>query len=156
MMAPDLLRLVASHWASGVAVVTSTAEGHPVGMTMSSVTSLSLDPPQFLACFDHRAKTLAAIRESGSFCINYLSEDQQHIAVEFSSRSLDRFVKVTYKMHETGAPVLDGVIAWVECQLHAIHDGGDHAIVVGNAVGGATPGGIPLVYFKGGYRRIAL
>ena len=130
-------------------------EGNPTGMTMSAVTSLSLDPPQFLVCMDHRAATLAAIRHSKHFCINYLSEEQEHLSNLFAQRAhVDKFAGVGYHSGEMGDPVLDGSIAHVECELAAIQDGGDHGIVIGNAMHGEAPGGRPLGYFHGAYRRL--
>ena len=155
MLLPDQFRQIASHWLSGVAVVTSIdAEGKPVGMTMSAVTSLSLDPPQFLICVDNRAKTLAAISSSRSFCINYLRENQEPIAVAFARSGENKFAAFPHRLGRAGAPVLEGVVAFVECSLEAIHPGGDHAIIVGNAMHGETFGGDPLGYHRGNYRRL--
>jgi flavin reductase (DIM6/NTAB) family NADH-FMN oxidoreductase RutF len=123
-------------------------------MTMSAVTSLSLDPPQFLVCIDHRARTLAAIQASGHFCINYLNEDQELIAAVFARPSDNRFAAVPYHVGEGGAPVLEGVIAYVECKVHAVHAGGDHCIVIGDAIRGEAASGRPLGYFRGAYRRL--
>ena len=123
-------------------------------MTMSAVTSLSLEPPQFLICIDHRARTLGAIKNSGSFCINFLRDDQRDLAISFSRPSNDRFGTVAYQPGETGSPVLEGVIAHVECKLHAIHPGGDHWILIGDAVAGGFHGGAPLGYYHGAYRHV--
>jgi flavin reductase (DIM6/NTAB) family NADH-FMN oxidoreductase RutF len=155
-MQPDQFRQIAGQWLTGVAVVTSMeSPSGPCGMTMSAVTSLSLTPPQFLICIDQRARTMGAIRNSGSFCINYLRDDQRDLAVSFSRAGNDRFASLTYKTGETGSPILEGVIAYVECKLHTVHHGGDHWIVIGDAVGGGFSGGPPLAYFHGAYRRLA-
>lgn len=154
-MTPDLFKQIASHWLTGVSIVTSTAEdGELVGMTMSAVTSLSLDPPQFLACMDKHAKTLAAIHHSKAFCIHFLDEHQQDLSVHFARRGEDRFTGVPHHIGETGAPILEGVIALVECRLAEILPGGDHSIVIGDAVFGAVHGGHPLAYYHGGYRKV--
>jgi flavin reductase (DIM6/NTAB) family NADH-FMN oxidoreductase RutF len=151
---PEEFRKIAGSWLTGVAVVTTVdGAGKPHGMTMNAVTSLSLEPPQFLICIDRRARTLDAIRESACFCINYLNEDQEEIANVFARRGGDRFAKLEYETGETGAPVLKGTIAHVECRLRAVHPGGDHGIVVGNAVYGGAREGYPLVYFRGAYRK---
>lgn len=123
-------------------------------MTMSAVTSLSLEPPQFLACMDRRAKTLKAIEHSKVFCIHFLSEHQKELSNHFSRRGGDRFTGVAHRISDSGVPILDGVIAVVECKLASILDGGDHAIVIGDAVHGAVDGGRPLAYFHGGYHRV--
>ena len=84
-MQPEMFRKLAGHWLTGVSVVTTLdPNGVPVGMTMSAVTSLSLDPPQFLICVDNRARTLAAIVASGHFCINYLRQDQENLSTAFA------------------------------------------------------------------------
>ncbi len=86
-MESEKFRRIAGHWLTGVAVVTSMAKDeHPVGLTMSAVTSLSLDPAQFLICIDNRSETLPVIAESGNFCINYLRDDQEEIASSFAQR----------------------------------------------------------------------
>ena len=155
-MQPDQFRRIAGQWLTGVAVVTAMeSPTEPCGMTMSAVTSLSLEPPQFLICIDRRARTFAAIQASGVFCINYLREDQRDLAISFARPGTVRFGSVPYKPGQTGAPVLDGIIAYVECKLHAVHPGGDHWIVVGDALRGGFEGGLPLAYYHGNYRRIA-
>jgi flavin reductase (DIM6/NTAB) family NADH-FMN oxidoreductase RutF len=154
-MQPDQFRQIAGQWLTGIAVVTAMESStEPCGMTMNAVTSLSLDPPQFLLCLDRRARTMAAIQNSGSFCINYLREDQKAIAISFSRPGDNRFAALAYRAGETGSPVIEGVIAYVECRLHAIQPGGDHWIVIGDAVNGAVHGGRPLAYFSGAYRRM--
>jgi flavin reductase (DIM6/NTAB) family NADH-FMN oxidoreductase RutF len=155
VLSPDKFRQIASHWLSGVAVVTSVAaDGKLVGMTMSAVMSLSLEPPQFLICVDNRAKTLAAISASRSFCINYLREDQEQVAQAFARSGDNKFAALGHHAGETGAPILDGTVAFVECTLEAIHPGGDHSIVVGNAIHGVAHGGDPLGYHRGNYQRL--
>jgi flavin reductase (DIM6/NTAB) family NADH-FMN oxidoreductase RutF len=154
-MNSDLFRAIAGHWLTGVAVVTAIdPSGKPAGMTMSAVTSLSLVPPQFLICVDQRANTLAAIQSSGHFCINYLNEDQELIATAFARVSDNRFASAGYRLSESGLPVLDGVIAFVECKVHSVHPGGDHCIIIGDAIGGEAGSGRPLGYFRGAYRRL--
>jgi 3-hydroxy-9,10-secoandrosta-1,3,5(10)-triene-9,17-dione monooxygenase reductase component len=152
---PDLFKQIASHWLTGVAIVTATAaDGELCGMTMSAVTSLSLEPPQFLVCMDRRAKTLAAIEHSKAFCIHILSEHQKELSNHFAHRGGDRFTDIPHRISDAGVPILDDVIALVECRLSTILDGGDHAIVIGDAVHGHAEGGHPLAYFHGGYRNM--
>ncbi len=125
-------------------------------MTMSAVTSLSIDPPQFLVCIDQRARTLAAITSSRSFCIQYLNEHQHDLSVHFARPSDNRFDGIPYRLGHTGSPILHDVIAFVECRLAEIHRGGDHCIVIGDAIYGEALGGHPLGYFHGGYHRLGL
>lgn len=129
--------------------------GAPVGMTMSAVTSLSLDPPEFLVCMDRRTVTLKAIRASRVFCINVLSEDQMAISNLFAQpHTVDKFAGVKFRKGKLGAPVLAGTIAHVECQLVKITRGGDHGMVIGLAMHGSVPGGRPLGHFDREYRRL--
>jgi flavin reductase (DIM6/NTAB) family NADH-FMN oxidoreductase RutF len=152
---PDLFKQIASHWLTGVSIVTATAaDGELCGMTMSAVSSLSLEPPQFLACFDRRAKTLAAVQHSKHFAIHFLSEHQKELSNHFARRGADRFKDIPHRMSDSGVPILDDVIAVVECSLASVLDGGDHAIVIGDAIHGSVAGGHPLAYFHGGYRRV--
>ena len=154
-MQPEMFRKLAGHWLTGVSVVTTLDQnGQPVGMTMSAVTSLSLEPAQFLICVDNRAKTLAAISSSRSFCINYLREDQEAVAVAFARSGENKFASFPFHAGLGGAPVLEGTVAFVECTLEAIYPGGDHAIIVGNAVHGEAFGGDPLGYHRGNYQHV--
>jgi flavin reductase (DIM6/NTAB) family NADH-FMN oxidoreductase RutF len=154
-MQHEMFRKLAGHWLTGVSVVTTLdQDGKPVGMTMSAVTSLSLNPPQFLICVDNRARTLAAIVASGHFCINYLRQDQESLASAFARRGEDRFAALAHRIEHTGSPVIEGAIAFIECKVNGVHAGGDHTIIVGDAVNGDAPGGEPLAYFRGSYRRL--
>jgi flavin reductase (DIM6/NTAB) family NADH-FMN oxidoreductase RutF len=121
---------------------------------MSAVTSLSLAPPQFLICVDNQSESLPAIRESGVFAIHYLGSDQEQLAKDFAKKGGDKFASAPCRAGQTGAPILDGVIAFVECALHATYPGGDHTIIVGDVVHGQAPGGEPLGYHRGGFLRL--
>jgi 3-hydroxy-9,10-secoandrosta-1,3,5(10)-triene-9,17-dione monooxygenase reductase component len=103
---------------------------------------------------DRRAKTLAAIEHNKAFAIHFLAEHQKDLSNHFSRRGGDRFTGIPHRISDDGVPILDEVIAVVECRLANILDGGDHAIVIGDAIHGAVSGGHPLAYFHGGYRRI--
>jgi len=154
-MQPEKFRKLAGHWLTGVSVVTTKDQnGQPVGMTMSAVTSLSLAPPQFLICVDNRARTLAAIVASGHFCINYLRQDQENLASAFARRGEDRFAALAHRVENTGSPVLEGAIAFIECTVHAVHAGGDHTIIVGEVDASRVASGIPLLYYRGGYAQL--
>lgn len=146
---------IAGNWLTGVSVVTTLdSQGSPAGLTASAVTSLSLNPPQFLICIDNTAESLAAFKASGRFCINYLSAQQQDLSETFASPLPDRFAGVEWAPGTTGVPVIGGVIAYAECKVAAEYPGGDHTILVGDLVHGDTPGGEPLAYFRAGYRRL--
>lgn len=142
---------VAGRWASGCAVVTTvTPDGEMSGVTMSAVTSLSLDPMQFLICVDKRSRTLEALRESGRFVINMLAKGQRDVALRFASKVDDKFAATAYRMEE-GLPVLDGTLGHVRCEAVRILDGGDHEIVIGEVHAVTVSEGEPLVHYRGGF-----
>ena len=147
------------HFATGVTVVTSIgADGAPVGTTANAVTSLSLDPPLILVCFDLGSLTLRAIRGHGAFVVNVLAAGQEHLSAGFARRGLAAAWDGVRHWHgPTGSPRLDGVLAVLECTVEHRMPGGDHEIVIGrvrHAETSATPAA-PLVFFRGGYASLA-
>ncbi|HWW49376.1 MAG TPA: flavin reductase family protein [Xanthobacteraceae bacterium] len=150
------LRAFAGHFATGVAVVTtSDASGACYGLTMNAVTSLSLDPPLLLICLAHSSSTLKALRQSGYFCLHFLSSEQQAISDLFSKKTDDKFSTLTFTRGDFGSPVLSGVIAASECEVTSTYPGGDHTIVIGAVKTVAAPGGTPLLYHRGRYTQLA-
>lgn len=148
-------RQVLGHFCTGVTVLTALDDGGPVGFTAQSFTSVSLDPPLVSVCPARRSISWPRMAASGAFCANVLAEDQEAVGRAFAAPGEDRFAGVGWKPSPvTGSPVLDGALAWVDCRLHAEHDGGDHLIAVAKvvdlAVGG---GGAPLLFYRGGYGR---
>jgi flavin reductase (DIM6/NTAB) family NADH-FMN oxidoreductase RutF len=156
-MEPAEFRRVLGHLATGVTVVTARAPAGPLrGLTATAVASLSLDPPLVLACVDHASDTHDAIRESEAFAISVLAEDGERLSRRFADAPVDeKFEGVAYRTEETGAPVLDAALAWVDCRLRHDYDGGDHTIFVGEVVAGDAVEGAPLLYFRGGYGRLS-
>jgi len=148
-------RQAMGHFASGVAVVTSIGDdGEPVGTTTSAVTSLSLDPPLVLVCFDRASLTLRAIRAHGAFVVNVLAAPQQHLSANFARRGLAAvWDGVRHRPGPTGSPRLDGVLAVLECTVENRLPGGDHEIVVGRVhdVEIGDDGAAPLLYWRGSY-----
>lgn len=148
-------RLMAS-FASGVTVVTSRdQDGNPRGFTASAFSSVSLEPRLCLVCVDNRSESLPVIQASGAFVVNILAESQQHISMLFASKAPDKFADVQHRGGEaTGAPILDGVLAYVECRVNDVLLGGDHTIIVGEIQGGEAHDGTPLLYFRGQYHKL--
>jgi flavin reductase (DIM6/NTAB) family NADH-FMN oxidoreductase RutF len=146
------------HFATGVTVVTSMGRhGEPVGTTASAVSSLSLDPPLVLVCFDRTSLTLAAIREHGAFGVNVLAAPQRHLSTNFARRGFAAvWDEVGHRPGLTGCPRLHGVLAAIECTVEYRLPGGDHEIIVGRVRGVETAeeGTEPLLYWRGGYARL--
>jgi flavin reductase (DIM6/NTAB) family NADH-FMN oxidoreductase RutF len=143
------------HFATGVTIVTSVdADGDPVGTTANAVTSLWLDPPLVIVCFDLGSITLQAIRGHGAFVVNVLAAPQQHLSRNFARRGLAAaWDGVQHRRGPTGSPRLEDVLAVLECTVEHALPGGDHEIIVGrvrHAETSATPSG-PLVFFRGTY-----
>ncbi|QNM81913.1 flavin reductase family protein [Sphingomonas sabuli] len=150
------LRDALGSFATGVTVVTCVdADGVPFGLTVNSFTSVSLDPPLLLVCIARQARCAAELAASPNFAVNVLQTGQQPDSIRFSTRDQDRFGTTTWATGETGAPLLTDSLAVFECERHAIHDGGDHDILVGQVVRASfDPNMDPLLYFRGSYRRL--
>jgi 3-hydroxy-9,10-secoandrosta-1,3,5(10)-triene-9,17-dione monooxygenase reductase component len=146
-------RQVMGHFCTGVTIVTAMDGDEPVGLTAQSFTSLSLDPPLVLFCPGVDSSTWPRIRNAGAFCFNILGETQEALCRTFAMKGADKFKGIGWTPSDvTGAPVLDDVIAWVDCTLEADHDGGDHRIVVGRVVDlSIEDEGPPLLFFRGGF-----
>lgn len=148
-------RDVLGTFATGVVVVTAD-DGEPVGMTVQSFASLSLRPPLVLFCPARTSRSWPRIRRAGAFCANVLAADQALLAATMASSGDDRFRDVVWTPGTTGAPRLAGALAYVEATVQAVHDGGDHDVVVGrvrSVARGTTTAG-PLLYHESGYARI--
>ena len=148
-------RRAVGHFATGVTVVTSVgADGEPVGTTANAVSSLSLDPPLILVCFDRNSLTLEAIRSHGAFVVNVLSAPQQELSANFARRGLAAaWDGVVHQPGPTGSPRLEGVLAALECTVEHSLPGGDHEIVIGRLRYAETSAdaGAPLLFWRGSY-----
>lgn len=154
----DDLRAVMRRWATGVTLVTAQHAGRPHGMTVSSFTSVSLDPPLVLVALERSSVTHRMVEQSEAFAVALLREAQIDLAERFAGRvpdTEDRFAGVAYRTAVTGAPIPDGCLATLDCRRRAAHPAGTHTIFVGEvlAVGG-DPGGRPLLYYDRHYRRL--
>jgi flavin reductase (DIM6/NTAB) family NADH-FMN oxidoreductase RutF/pimeloyl-ACP methyl ester carboxylesterase len=143
-------------FASGITIVTSRApDGTPIGLTANSFTSVSLDPPLLLVSIANTAGSAAALKEASHFAVNVLQTGQQLASNRFAGKGEDRFAATAWRTGETGMPLLDGSLGSFECKQHAIHDGGDHFLLVGEVVRAQfEPRRDPLLYFRGKYRRL--
>jgi len=146
----ERFRLALGNFATGVTIITSTDDGEPVGMSASSFTSVSLDPPLVSFCAALTSTTYPRISASERFCVNVLSEFQEDIARGFAQRDVERFANVPFNDSPLGSPVLSGVVAWIDCSIEAEHRAGDHLIVVGRVRALHVEfQRLPLLYFRG-------
>jgi flavin reductase (DIM6/NTAB) family NADH-FMN oxidoreductase RutF len=149
---PSQFRQLLGRFATGVTILTlATPEGGPLGMTANSLASVSLQPPLISVCVDREAEMHDVILEAPEFVVNVLASPQEALARRFSDKHEDRFDGVGYHLSPEGLILLDGVLAHIVCQHQATYPAGDHTIVLGRVVGGATSDGRPLLYYRGGY-----
>ncbi|WP_430784646.1 flavin reductase family protein [Actinoplanes sp. G11-F43] len=148
-------RRVLGGFASGVTVVTAVLDGEPVGMTCQSFFSLSLDPPLIVFSPARTSRTYPLIRRSGSFCVNILEAGQEELCRQFARSGTDKWRGVGWRPGVTGSPVLDGVLASIDCELERDLETGDHYLTIGRVVDlASTPGRRPLLFFNGAFERL--
>ena len=146
-------RQVLGQYPTGVCVVTSTgADGNLAGMVVGSFTSVSLDLPLVGFFPDRNSSSWPKVASSKRFCVNILSADQEDVCRKLSSKDPDKFASIAHQPSPLGSPIIDGVVAWIDCDLHSVSEAGDHFIVLG-AVRQLeiAEGGLPLLFFQGGY-----
>lgn len=150
-------RKVLGHFATGITVVTATLpDGKRFGFTVNAFSSLSLNPPLVLVCVGNGGEAGAAMDAATHFAVNFLSDQQENLSRQFSARVPDRYEGVAFKAGPTGAPLLDGCIGYLECRKTAAHVEGDHTIIIGEVLAAeAQDTGLPLLYFRSGYRKIS-
>ncbi len=142
------------HFASAVTVVTAKFEKTKAGITVTAFSSLSLEPPLVLICIDKRARIHDKLQVGGNFAVNILAEDQDVRSREVASSKGDPFEEVGHHEGATGAPLLQGALCAVECNIVDALPGGDHTIFVGQVEAAHVSEGKPLLYFRGGYGQI--
>ncbi len=152
---PKHFREVLGSFATGVVVVTTLGDGgRPVGLTVNSFNSVSLDPPLVLWSLALEAPSLAAFRAHDFFAINILAEDQEFLSKRFSTPAENKFSDVGFDPGATGVPLLRGTAAALECRTFARYPGGDHEIYVGEVKAVFDRGHPPLVFHRGVFRRL--
>ena len=155
----DAMRAARRRWAGGVAVVlTRDGEGYR-GATVGAFVVVSLDPPLVLFCLDREGRMASLVPEAGAFAVSILERRHEFFAERFAGRAPladSRLTGIPHTLAPGGLPVLTGALAWFECRVDAVHDGGDHVIVVGavEAVGLGVDTDDPLLYYEGRYRTI--
>jgi 3-hydroxy-9,10-secoandrosta-1,3,5(10)-triene-9,17-dione monooxygenase reductase component len=150
-------RDVLGRFASGVTVVTAISGGAPVGLTCQSFSSVSLNPPLVLFVPAKTSRAWPAIQRSGKFCVNFLAAEQSELSNQMASKGTDKFAGVSWSpAPATGSPLIDDTLGYVDCQIHQVHEAGDHHIVVGRVLDlglSEVDSGIewPLLFYRGQY-----
>jgi flavin reductase (DIM6/NTAB) family NADH-FMN oxidoreductase RutF len=148
---PSVFRRVLGHLPTGVTVITSEQVDGPVGMACNSVTSVSLEPPLISFCPARTSETWPALRAARRFCVNVMANHHEPAARAFAWKGINRFAGITHHPR-AGGPALDDAVAWLDCEIRAEHEAGDHLIVVAEVVGlEARTDAAPLVFFGGRY-----
>jgi flavin reductase (DIM6/NTAB) family NADH-FMN oxidoreductase RutF/DNA-binding IclR family transcriptional regulator len=154
---PRWFRQVLGQYPTGVCVTTATlADGSRAGFVVGSFTSVSLDPPLVAFFPDKGSTTWPRIESAGKFCVNILSAEQEDVCRRFASRVPDKFEGIECREAGSGSPIISGVVAWIDCDIEAVEEAGDHYIVLGRVreLNVENPQ-LPLLFFQGGYGRFA-
>ena len=146
-------REVLGHFATGITIVTASEDGEPVGFSCQSFAALSLDPPMVILAPAKSSTSWPRIAEAGAFAVNILAEHQEAICLNFAVSGGDKFDGVAWTTGTTGAPLIKGSLAIIECTLGAIYEGGDHELVTGHVVAMEVGSGSPLLFYRSGFGR---
>ena len=153
---PRTLRDALGEFATGIAVVTASgADGQPVGVTINSFASVSLEPPLVLWSLGLHSPSLAAFESCSHYAINILAAGQEDFSQRFAQSQGDKFAGIDLQLGAGGAPLLPGCCAWFECRNELRYPGGDHVILVGYVEGFERQGKAPLIFHGGRYRSLA-
>jgi flavin reductase (DIM6/NTAB) family NADH-FMN oxidoreductase RutF len=153
---PAEFRQLLGRFATGVTVLTALdTGGRPHGMTANSLSSISLEPPLVLVAIEKIAVMHGVIIVAPRFVVNVLAAGQEALSRRFARKEDDKFDGVGYTLTPDGIPLFEGTLAHIECERSAVHDAGDHTIVIGRVTGGVAREGRPLAYFRGGYTGLA-
>lgn len=157
---PARFREALGHYASGITVISSLAEGEPIGFTCQSFYSVSMDPPLVSFSVKSSSYSYPKIRQAGRFAVNMLSAEQAPLSNQFARQGVDKWQGIEWQASPLGNPLIPDTLHWLDCDIHAEHVAGDHLIVIGEVKAlqldqsVASPCG-PLLYFKGQYRQLA-
>jgi flavin reductase (DIM6/NTAB) family NADH-FMN oxidoreductase RutF len=153
---PLTFRRVLGHHPTGASVVTAMGlDGRPAGMVVGTFTSVSLDPPLVAFLPDKASTSWPRIREAGSFCANVLSAGQEAVSRQFARSGGNKFRGIDWTPAPSGAPIIAGAVAWVDCDIEQVFESGDHYIVIGRVRDLAVEStDVPLTFWQGRYTRI--
>ena len=142
-----------SRFTTGVTIVAGIEDGQPVGFTCQSFVSLSIEPPYIALAPARTSTSWPRIARAGTFCVNVLADMQEELCRGFAVSGGDKFDGVEWTPGVTGAPLIAGSLATVECTLGTIHEGGDHELVTGHVVDMEVGEGLPLIFYRSGFGR---
>ncbi len=150
-------REVLGQYPTGVCVITAAGDDSTrAGFVVGSFTSVSLDPPLVAFYPDRSSSSWPRIERVGRFCVNILSAEQEWVCRQFASKDGDRFQGIETRATGSGSPIIDGVVAWIDCEIADVHEAGDHFAVYGRVLDlNVENGSLPLLFFQGGYGRFA-
>ncbi|MGF2953520.1 3-hydroxy-9,10-secoandrosta-1,3,5(10)-triene-9,17-dione monooxygenase reductase subunit, partial [Mycobacterium sp. THU-M116] len=126
---PLAFRQVLGQFCTGITIITTVHDEAPVGFACQSFAALSLDPPLVLFCPTRVSRSFQAIEASGRFCVNVLTEKQKHVSARFGSKEPEKFAGIGWRPSELGSPIIEGSLAYIDCTVASVHDGGDHFVV---------------------------
>tara|TARA_B100000886_G_scaffold200797_1_gene138572 strand:- start:675 stop:1142 length:468 start_codon:yes stop_codon:yes gene_type:complete len=145
-----LLKKTLGKYLTGVTIVTSTDhDGNPIGMTVNSFTSVSLQPSLVLWCIDKKQPSYNSFMNANGYAVNILSKDQNDLCYKFASQLDDKFENVNWKRSENGFPLVKNSLAWFDCKKWNYYSGGDHQILVGEVTSFDSFELEPLTYWNG-------
>ena len=149
---PRQFRNALGSFATGVTIITAKdLNGGFVGTTASSFNTVSMDPPLILWSIDKGARALESYEKAESFCVNVLAADQIELSNRFARQQQDKFSGIDYELGQSGVPVLEGCAASFQCKTHAIYEGGDHLIILGEVVDFTASDRPGLIFHAGSY-----
>jgi flavin reductase (DIM6/NTAB) family NADH-FMN oxidoreductase RutF len=153
---PATFRSVMGRYPTGVAVITAAHDDQRIGLVVGSFTSISLDPPLVGFFPGKSSSSWPRIEKSGSFCVNVLGAEQLELCRTFASRLEDKFSGLSVPLSPAGLPLLEGVVAWIECRIEQVCELGDHYLVVGAVEAmGTGESANPLIFAQGSYHGLA-
>lgn len=152
---PRVFRDTLGHYASGITIISGVDQEGPIGFTCQSFYSVSTDPPLISFSVMKTSTTFPRIRQTGKFAVNVLSHHQHNLSSQFAKKGTDKWAGVSWTESKVGNPVLEDTLMWLDCDVWAEHDAGDHLIILGR-VNEMSPvdrhAHEPLLFFKGKYR----
>jgi 3-hydroxy-9,10-secoandrosta-1,3,5(10)-triene-9,17-dione monooxygenase reductase component len=157
-LAPSQFRAVIGHFATGVTVITAAAGEEMQGMTANAVASLSLDPLMLLICVEKNTHTHRVLREGRVFAVNVLGEHQEEVSRLVAKRAEPESGSLRgqrFRIGRSGAPILEDCVAFLECEVASVLDGGDHSIFLGRVVEAEVVSEArPLIFYRSQYLRL--